>query len=148
MSASVLNSPEEIKKRLPHRYPLLLVDRVTSVGEDYIEGFKNVTHNEPQFQGHFPEHAIFPGVYILEAFAQLSGLWVFEQTELPEDKLCVFMSADKVKWRGMVTPGDRLEMRADVISSKSKYCKTKCTAFVDGKKVAEAELTIGIAPKG
>lgn len=147
MPSSILDSAQEIKNRLPHRYPMLLVDRVTSVGEDYIEGYKNVSHNEPQFQGHFPEMAVFPGVYILEAFAQLSGLWVFEQTELPDDKLCVFMSADKVKWRGMVTPGDKLEMRSEVIASKKKFCKTKCTAFVDGKKVAEAELTIGIADK-
>ena len=147
MSSSILNSASEIKNRLPHRFPLLLVDRVTSISEESIEGYKNVTHNEPQFQGHFPEMAVFPGVYILEAFAQLSGLWVFEQTSLPDDKLCVFMSADRVKWRGMVTPGDKLEMKAEVLSSKRKFCKTKCTAFVDGKKVAEAELTIGIADK-
>ena len=147
MSSSILNSASEIKNRLPHRFPLLLVDRVTSISEESIEGYKNVTHNDPQFQGHFPEMAVFPGVYILEAFAQLSGLWVFEQTSLPDDKLCVFMSADRVKWRGMVTPGDKLEMKAEVLSSKRKFCKTKCTAFVDGKKVAEAELTIGIADK-
>ena len=145
--SKILNSASEIKNRLPHRFPLLLVDRVTSISENSIEGYKNVTHNEPQFQGHFPEMAVFPGVYILEAFAQLSGLWVFEQSSLPDDKLCVFMSADKVKWRGMVTPGDKLDMKVEVLISKRKFCKTKCTAFVGDKKVAEAELTIGIADK-
>jgi len=144
---NILNSPEAIKERLPHRFPLLLVDRVTHLDSHSIEGYKNVTHNEPQFQGHFPDKAVFPGVYILEAFAQLSGLWVFENKQLPEDKICVFMSADKVKWRSLVTPGDKLEMKCVVIKNKSKFCKTMCVAFVDGKKVAEAELMIGVADK-
>ena len=144
---SIINSPDAIKSRLPHRFPLLLVDRVTKVEENSIEGYKNITHNEPQFQGHFPGKAVFPGVYILEAFAQLSGLWVFENKQLPEDKICVFMSADRVKWRSLVTPGDKLEMKCVVLKNKSKFCKTMCAAYVDGKKVAEAELTIGIADK-
>ena len=144
---SIINSPDAIKSRLPHRFPLLLIDRVTKVEKDFIEGYTNVSHNEPQFQGHFPDKAVFPGVYTLEAFAQLSGLWVFENNDLPDDKICVFMSADKVKWRGLVVPGDRLDMKCEVVANKKKFCKTKCTAYVGDKKVAEAELTIGIADK-
>ena len=112
-----------------------------------IKGYKNITLNEPQFQGHFPGTPVFPGIYILEAFAQLSGLWIFENKNLSSDKICVFMSADKVKWRRLVIPGDKLDIECTVIVNKSKFCKTKCIGYVDGKKVAEAEIMIGTADK-
>ena len=99
----------EILEYLPHRYPFLLIDRVVEFESGHrIVGLKNVTMNEPFFQGHFPDHPIMPGVLILEAMAQAGGLLLMDTVEDPKDKLVYFMSADKVKWRKPVVPGDQL----------------------------------------
>ncbi len=126
---------------LPHRYPFLLVDRVTALEEgNYIEGLKNVTINEPFFQGHFPGHPVMPAVLILEAMAQVGGLLLLNSVEDPNDKLMYFMSIDGAKFRRPVTPGDQLRMRLTLLKLKHRTSKMRGEAFVDGQLVAEAEL--------
>jgi UDP-3-O-[3-hydroxymyristoyl] N-acetylglucosamine deacetylase / 3-hydroxyacyl-[acyl-carrier-protein] dehydratase len=126
---------------LPHRYPFLLVDRVTALEEgNYIEGLKNVTMNEPFFQGHFPGHPVMPAVLILEAMAQVGGLLLLNSVDDPNDKLMYFMSIDGAKFRRPVTPGDQLRMRLTLLKLKNRTSKMRGEAFVDGQLVAEAEL--------
>jgi UDP-3-O-[3-hydroxymyristoyl] N-acetylglucosamine deacetylase / 3-hydroxyacyl-[acyl-carrier-protein] dehydratase len=126
---------------MPHRYPFLLVDRITALEEgNYIEGLKNVTINEPFFQGHFPGHPVMPAVLILEAMAQVGGLLLLNSVEDPNDKLMYFMSIDGAKFRRPVTPGDQLKMRLTLLKLKNRTSKMRGEAFVDGQLVAEAEL--------
>ena len=143
----------EIQKILPHRYPFLLVDRVTelNIGE-YIEGFKNVSISEPVFQGHFPEHPIYPGVMIIEGMAQVGGVLAFKsmdnatQKEI-ENKVVYFMSIDKAKFRAPVTPGDQLVYKINVIKNKGSVWQLDAKAYVDDKIVAQAELKAMIVDK-
>ena len=108
----------DIMKILPHRYPFLLVDRITEVVEGKsVKGYKNVTMNEPFFQGHFPGQPIMPGVLILEALAQTGGVAVLSMEEF-KGKTPLFAGADKVRWRGMVTPGDRLDLECEIVKIK------------------------------
>jgi UDP-3-O-[3-hydroxymyristoyl] N-acetylglucosamine deacetylase/3-hydroxyacyl-[acyl-carrier-protein] dehydratase len=125
----------------PHRYPFLLVDRITSLDEGhYIEGLKNVTINEPFFQGHFPGHPIMPAVLILEAMAQVGGLLLLHSVGDPNDKLMYFMGIDGAKFRRPVTPGDQLHFKVTMLKLKNRICKMRAEAYVDGQLVAEAEL--------
>ena len=138
----------EILNYLPHRYPFLLIDRVVEFESGVrILGLKNVTMNEPFFQGHFPGHPIMPGVLILEAMAQAGGLLLMDTVEDPTEKLVYFMSADKVKWRKPVVPGDQLMFEVHLVQSRPNICKMKGVGRVDGEVVAEATLMASITDK-
>ena len=129
-----------IQDVLPHRYPFLLVDRIVEIeGKTRIVGIKNVTINEPFFQGHFPGHPIMPGVLIIEAMAQVGGMLVLG-TEDISDKVVYFMSLDNVKFRRPVLPGDQLRCEVEMLQFRGKTCKMKGVAYVDGQVVAEAEM--------
>jgi len=132
---------QKILQYLPHRFPMLLVDRIVDfVAGRRIVGIKNVTINEPFFQGHYPGHPIMPGVLIIEAMAQVGGLLLMDTVENPEDKVVYFMSLDNVKWRRPVTPGDQLVFELELIQLRKTVCRMRGEAFVDGQLVAEAEL--------
>ena len=139
-------SPEEwdttaIMDLLPHRYPFLLVDRILSIEEGHsIEGLKNVTINEPFFQGHFPGQPTMPGVLILEAMAQVGGMLMLNSVDDPANKLMFFMGIDGAKFRRPVVPGDQLRFKLRLLSAKRRTMKMRGEAFVDGQLVAEAEL--------
>ncbi len=138
----------KIMQYLPHRYPMLLVDRITEYeGGKRIVGIKNVTINEPFFQGHYPGHPIMPGVLIIEAMAQVGGLLLMEEVEDPEQKVVYFMTMDKVKWRRPVTPGDTLVFELEILQYRRHTCKMKGLGFVDGHVVAEAEFMARIVDK-
>jgi beta-hydroxyacyl-ACP dehydratase FabZ len=126
---------------LPHRYPLLLVDRILDFEpKEWIRGLKNVSFNEAVFQGHFPSRPVFPGVYIVEAMAQTGGCLLMREYEDRARKVIYFMGIDAVKFRKPVLPGDQLVMEVKVIQFKGRICKMRGEAFVDGQKVAEAEF--------
>ena len=130
----------EIREILPHRYPFLLVDRVTEVVEGKsIKGYKNVTINDQFFQGHFPEKPIMPGVLILEALAQLGAVSILSMNDF-KGKIPMFAGADKVKWRKPVVPGDRLDLSCEIIKLRGPIGIGKAVATVEGKKVCEAEI--------
>jgi UDP-3-O-[3-hydroxymyristoyl] N-acetylglucosamine deacetylase / 3-hydroxyacyl-[acyl-carrier-protein] dehydratase len=132
---------EEIMKVLPHRYPFLLVDRVLEVEPGKrIVGIKNVTINEPFFQGHFPGHPIMPGVLIIEAMAQVGGMLLLGAVPDPEQKVVYFTSLNNVKWRRPVKPGDQLRFELDLLQVRGMMCKMQGVAKVDGEVVAEAEM--------
>lgn len=133
----------EIKTFLPHRYPFLFVDRVTSVESGKcIRGYKNISFNEGYFEGHFPDAPIMPGVYILEAMAQISGILGFVTTDKkPSDKLIhYFAGADKVRFKKPVVPGDQLVLESDLVSAKHSIWKFDCRALVDGEVACVAEI--------
>ena len=126
---------------LPHRYPILLVDRVLDFEPgQWIRGLKNISYNEQIFQGHFPSRPVFPGVYILEAMAQTGGCLLLQDIEDRARKVIYFMGIDGAKFRKPVLPGDQLVMEVKVIQLKGRICKMRGEAFVDGQKVAEAEF--------
>lgn len=143
----------EIQKIIPHRYPFLLLDRVTDVVEnESLIGYKNVTIGDNIFQGHFPGHPIYPGVMILEGMAQAGGILAFKSMgdmteEEAANKVVYFMSIDKAKFRAPVKPGDRLEYRISVIKNKGAIWMLKGEAYVDDKLVSEAELKAMIVDK-
>lgn len=139
----------EILKLLPHRYPFLLVDRVVElVPGKYIKAYKNLTFNEPFFQGHFPGVPVMPGVLILEAMAQTGGLMVVRTAvEDPTNKLFLFTGLENVRFRRPVYPGDRLDMVCTLVRHKLKLWKTDCKAYVDGVLVAEGLLTAAVTDK-
>lgn len=140
-----------IKKILPHRYPMLLVDRVVEIKpNESIEAFKNVTINEEVFLGHFPKQPIYPGVMMIEGMAQAGGLLAFmsmfgEDYSVAENKIVYFMTIDKVKFRTPVVPGDRLVYKVSVIKNKGAVWQMEAKAYVDDKLVSEAELKAMIA---
>jgi beta-hydroxyacyl-ACP dehydratase FabZ len=132
---------ERILQILPHRYPFLLVDRIVEAeGTTRVVGLKNVTINEPFFQGHFPGHPIMPGVLIVEAMAQTGGCLMMGTMERPDTKVVYFMGLDRVKFRRPVRPGDQLRLEVEVIQVRGPTCRMKGTASVDGRIVAEAEM--------
>ena len=143
MSESLVMDVTEIKKWLPHRYPFLLVDRVLElrVGE-YVQAYKNITGNEEVFNGHFPQAPIFPGVMIIEAMAQASGILGFKTIgKTPQDgSVYLFAGADKVRFRKQVVPGDQLVLEASVVSEKRGIWKFDCQATVDGQLAAAAMI--------
>ena len=135
----------EIRKLLPHRYPFLLVDRVTEIElGDYIRTYKNVTVNEPFFNGHFPDHPIMPGVLIIEAMAQSAGVLGFKTMDKTADggSIYLFVGADKTRFKRQVVPGDRLDMYAKVKTNKRGIWKFDCEAHVDGELVASAQILV------
>jgi len=138
----------EIMKYLPHRYPFLLVDRIVEIGEAKIAGLKNVTINEPFFQGHFPGHPIMPGVLLIEAMAQVGGIFAFKSMNAtPETKVVYFMGIDKARFRKPVLPGDQIRFELELLKKRGPVYSFKGNAFVDGKLVAEAELLATIVDK-
>jgi UDP-3-O-[3-hydroxymyristoyl] N-acetylglucosamine deacetylase/3-hydroxyacyl-[acyl-carrier-protein] dehydratase len=140
----------KIMNYLPHRYPFLLVDRILEVdGNKRIVGLKNVTINEPFFQGHFPGHPIMPGVLIIEAMAQVGGMLLMSHFEGQniDDKVVYFMSLDNVKFRRPVVPGDQIRFELEMLQFRGKTCKMKGVGYVDGQVVAEAEMMAMVTDK-
>ena len=136
---------EDIMKVLPHRYPFLLVDRIIEIeAMKRIVGIKNVTINEPFFQGHFPGHPIMPGVLIIEAMAQVGGMLLLGTVEEPDTKVVYFMSLDNVKFRRPVKPGDQLRFELDVVQLRGTVCKMRGIGKVDGEIVVEADMAAAI----
>lgn len=134
---------KEIQKYLPHRYPFLLVDRVVSLtpGESIV-AIKNVSVNEPYFNGHFPQKAVMPGVLIVEAMAQAAGILGFKTLgKTPEDgSIYLFVGADNVRFKRQVVPGDQLELKVDYVSDRRSIWKFSCRCYVDGQLAAAADI--------
>lgn len=139
-----------ILQLLPHRYPFLLVDRIIELKPGkYIKAYKNVSINEPFFQGHFPNLPVMPGVLILEAMAQSGGITALHELPFDElkDKVFLFAGLDLVKFRQQVIPGDQLILECEITRHKLQLWKMSCHAFVDNKLVAEAQLTAAMINK-
>lgn len=134
----------EILSILPHRYPFMLVDRITemNVEEQIIIGYKNLTFNEPFFQGHFPSEPIMPGVMQLEAMAQIAGI-LLNKVNDKEGQIAYFMSIDKAKFRRKVVPGDTLRMEVKVSRLRSRMAVVEAKAYVGDEVASQAELMFG-----
>ncbi len=147
-AASTLQSIDimTLLKLLPHRYPFLLVDKIIDIdGDDSAIGIKNVTINEPHFQGHFPEQPVMPGVLIIEAMAQTAGaICIHNKNDKPS--LVYFMTIDGAKFRKPVVPGDRLEIHVKKVKNRGNIWRFACEAIVDGGKVAEAQISAMLVP--
>jgi 3-hydroxyacyl-[acyl-carrier-protein] dehydratase len=129
-------------KLLPHRYPFLLVDRIVDIDADNSAvGIKNVTFNEPHFQGHFPEHPVMPGVLIIEAMAQTAGAICIRSQGTDKPSLVYFMTIDGAKFRKPVVPGDQLRIHVTKLKKRGNIWRFACEALVDGAKVAEAQIS-------
>ncbi len=148
MSSKIINI-EKILQSLPHRYPMLLVDKVIFLeANKKIIAVKNVTFNEPHFLGHFPNHPIMPGVLIIEAMAQAGALIVTDNPSFKaEEKLVYFLSIDGAKFRKPVVPGDVLELHVEVIQNRGNVWKLSAQGIVNGQKVAEANLSAMLVDK-
>jgi 3-hydroxyacyl-[acyl-carrier-protein] dehydratase len=139
---------QEILGFLPHRYPLLLIDRIVEFEpRKRCVAIKNVTINEPFFQGHFPGHPIMPGVLVIEAMAQAGGIIMMHEMPDRQDKLVVFTGIERAKFRQPVTPGDQLRMEIDVLAFRSRAGRIEGRATVDGKLACEAILTCQVVPR-
>lgn len=138
----------EIMKLLPHRYPLLLVDKIVNIDANKSAvGIKNVTFNEPHFQGHFPGQPIMPGVLIIEGMAQTAGAIGIRNLGFEKPALVYFMTIDRAKFRRPVVPGDVLEYHVTLIKQRGSICRYDCIAMVGDEKVAEAEVAAMLQPK-
>lgn len=139
---------DQVLGTLPHRYPMLLVDRILEIrGRERVVGLKNVTFNEPFFQGHFPDHPVMPGVLIVEAMAQVGGMLVMGTVDDPTNKAVYFMAIDDVKFRKPVVPGDQLRFELEMLQVRGTVCRMRGQAFVDGQVVAEAEMLAGVVDR-
>ncbi|MGL5084251.1 MAG: 3-hydroxyacyl-ACP dehydratase FabZ [Clostridium sp.] len=135
---------KEIKEIIPHRYPMLLIDRVTEIVDGVsCKGYKNVTINEQFFQGHYPDHPVMPGVLILEALAQVGAVAILSKEE-NKGKLPLFAGADKVRWKKQVEPGDRLDLSVEIIKMRGPIGVGRGVASVDGKTACVAEIIFAI----
>lgn len=138
---------KQIMEMIPHRYPFLLIDRITEcVPMEYAKGYKNVTINEEFFNGHFPGNPIMPGVLQVEALAQM-GAGILMTLPEYKGKLCVFTGIDKLKFRNIVRPGDRIDMEVYLTKIKGPVIKAEAKSFVDGKLTVEGELTFAVTNK-
>src|SRR5207247_5767702 len=137
----------EIRRILPHRYPILLVDRIVELEAERIVGIKNVTANEPHFMGHFPDFPVMPGVLIVEAMAQTAGVLVLKNIEDRDNKLVLLVAIENARFRKPVVPGDTLRLEMKVIKRKATVAKMAGVATVDGQVVAEAEIMCKLAEK-
>jgi len=134
-------------KLLPHRYPMLLVDRIVDIdGDNSAVGIKNVTFNEPHFTGHFPEQPVMPGVLIIEAMAQTAGAICIKSQGDDKPSLVYFMTIDNAKFRRPVVPGDRLHIHVKKLKKRGNIWRFACEAMVDGAKAAEAEISAMMSP--
>jgi beta-hydroxyacyl-ACP dehydratase FabZ len=136
-----------IREILPHRYPMLLVDRIEELEPERIVGIKNVTMNEPFFMGHFPDYPVMPGVMIVEAMAQVAGVLVLSQIEDRKNKLVLLASVDQARFRKPVRPGDQLRIEMKLSKRKATVAKMYGTATVGGIVVAEAEMMCKLADR-
>jgi len=136
-----------IREILPHRYPFLLVDRIVELEPERIVGIKNVTANEPQFTGHFPDFPVMPGVLIIEAMAQTAGVLVLKSIPDRDKKLVLLVAVENARFRRPVVPGDTLRMEMKVIRRKASVAKMAGIATVDGVVVAEAEVMCKLEDK-
>jgi beta-hydroxyacyl-ACP dehydratase FabZ len=138
----------EILKILPHRYPFLLVDRILELeAGKKVVGIKNVTYNEEFFQGHFPGNPVMPGVLIIEAMAQVAGVGLLGIVPEDQRKLLYLTGVDRCKFRRPVVPGDQLRIEAEIVSSRTRLCKCRARATVEGALCAEAELMSAIVER-
>lgn len=133
---------------LPHRYPFLLVDRVLAINEGSIVALKNVTYNEPFFQGHFPGVPVFPGVLLVEAMAQAGGVLMLRDIPERHDKLILFTGIDRCRFRRPVVPGDQVIFEVRVLKKRSRFAVLSGVAKVDGEVVAEAQLSSAMVDRG
>ena len=139
---------QEILEFLPHRYPFLLIDRIVEFERaKRTVAIKNVTINEPYFQGHFPGHPIMPGVLVVEAMAQAGAVLMLAEIPDRHTKLAVFTGIDNAKFRRQVVPGDQLRIEVDVLSFRTRAGRMAGKAFIDGKVACEATLTCMIVPR-
>ena len=137
-----------ILKMLPHRFPFLLVDRILDTdGATYIDALKNVTINEPFFQGHFPERPVFPGVLLIEAMAQCAGLMLISKADPGVPFNTVMLAIDRAKFRHVVMPGDQLRLHADLLHLRRSTAKFACKAHVGDTLVAECEILCALIPE-
>jgi len=137
-----------IQSILPHRYPMLLVDRVLEIEpKQRIVAIKNFTINEEFFQGHFPGHPIVPGVLLVEAMAQVGGILVLQDDPDRANKLLIFMAIERARFRRPIVPGDQVRFEVNVLRLKAAHCKLAAKAFVGDKLHAEAELLSTFAPR-
>ena len=137
----------EIRRILPHRYPMLLVDRIVELEAERVVGLKNVTQNEAFFQGHFPDFPVMPGVLIVEAMAQAAGVLVLKSIDDREKKLVLLVAIENARFRKPVVPGDQLRLEMQVIRRKASVAKMAGRATVDGVLVAEAEVMCKLADR-
>ncbi len=135
-----------IMKMLKHRYPFLMVDRITEYDGTHVTGYKNVTYNEPHFQGHFPGDPTMPGVLIVESMGQVTSVLLGIKLGMEQgDKIAFLTGMDKVRFRKPVRPGDKLVTKAELTHVRSNSAKAKAVAYVDGEVAAEAEFMTVIA---
>ncbi|HLY59872.1 MAG TPA: 3-hydroxyacyl-ACP dehydratase FabZ [Terriglobia bacterium] len=138
----------DIMRILPHRYPFLLVDRITELEPDKrVVGLKNVTINEQFFQGHFPGMPVMPGVLIIECMAQVAGVMIYKDVEEPQDKLIYFTGIEKARFRRPVVPGDQLRVEMNLLNRRNNFGKLQGRATVDRKLAAEAVVTFAIVDR-
>ena len=136
---------EKILKILPHRYPFLLVDKVMEIEKGKsIVALKNVTYNEPFFQGHFPDLKVMPGVLVMEAIAQTGGILLYHSIPNPENKLVFLSTIDKAKFRKPIVPGDQIRIEVNVLKLKNKICQIRGKALVEGEVAAEGEILAAV----
>jgi beta-hydroxyacyl-ACP dehydratase FabZ len=149
MESSVsIQKIQEILSILPQRYPFLLVDRILETdGATYMIGLKNVTINEPFFQGHFPEHPVMPGVLLVEALAQVGVVLLLNKDSDRNSKLVYFSSIEKCRFRQPVVPGDQLRIEVSVLKQRDRYYKMKGQALVDGNLAVEAKLSCSVVDR-
>ena len=138
----------QIMEILPHRYPFLLVDRVLEIGEDRIVALKNVTYNEPYFQGHFPGVPVMPGVLLVEAMAQAGGVLMLRDVPDRQQKLIYFTGIDRCRFRRPVVPGDQVILEVRVLKKRARFAVLEGLAKVDGELVAEAQLSSAMVDRG
>ncbi len=144
----VVYTVTEIMKFLPHRYPFLLVDRIVELeAEKRIVGLKNVSINEPFFQGHFPGAPVMPGVLIIEAMAQVAGVMIYRDLEDKDKKLIYFTGIENAKFRRPVVPGDQLRIEMELLNRRNNFGKMQGRATVDGRLVSEAVVLFAIAER-
>lgn len=139
---------QEIMRLLPHRYPFLLIDRIVDIdGDRSAVGIKNVTANEPHFQGHFPDQPIMPGVLMIEGMAQTAGAIGIRELGLDGPAIVYFMTIDNAKFRRPVVPGDVVRYHVSLIKRRGNICRYSCVAKVGDEKVAEAEVAAMLSPQ-